>query len=168
MTLFDQYLDEIAPGDAYESDERTLSGADIEMFAALTGDRHPVHLDDDWAAGSPFGGRIAHGMLVLSCAVGALPLDPERVIALRRIRDVVFKRPVAVGEQIRVGCEVISTRPLDDRSGLVECEWRILGADGRLRARAAVEVLWKRSGVHDDPDGVSPVRGNGDGVEVLI
>jgi acyl dehydratase len=168
MTLFDQYLDAIAPGDSYESAERTLSGADVEMFAALTGDRHPVHLDDEWAAVSPFGGRIAHGMLVLSCAVGALPLDPERVIALRRIRDVVFKRPVAVGEQIRVGCEVLSTRPLDDQSGLVECDWRIIGPDGRLRARATVEVLWRRSGVDDDLDGTSPVRANGDGVEVLI
>lgn len=168
MTLFDCYLDEIASGDVYVSKERTLSAADVEMFAALTGDRHPVHLDDEWAAASPFGGRVVHGMLVLSCAVGALPLDPERVIALRRIHDVVFKRPVAVGEKIRVGCEVVATRPLDGASGLVTCEWRVLGTDGRLRARATVEVLWRRSGVSDDLDGLSPVRANGDGVEVLI
>lgn len=167
MTMFDQYLDAIAPGDLYESEPRTLSAADVEMFAALTGDHHPVHLNDEWAAASPFGGRIAHGMLVLSCAVGALPLDPERVIALRRVSDVVFKRPVAVGEQIMVGCEVVSTKVMDDSSGLVECEWRINGADGRLRARATVEVLWRRAGV-EDADGLSPVRANGDGVEVLI
>jgi acyl dehydratase len=165
MTMFAEYLDAIAPGDSFESDPRPLSATDVEMFAALTGDHHPVHLDDEWAARSPFGGRIAHGMLVLSCAVGALPLDPERVVALRRIRDVVFKRPVAIDEQIRVGCEVLGTRTVDERTGIVECEWRIAGADGKLRARATVEVLWRRGPA---PESYGPVEVNGDGVKVLI
>ena len=48
----------------------------------------------------PFGERIAHGMLVLSYAVGLVDFDPERIAALRRIREVVFKRPVAIGDTI--------------------------------------------------------------------
>ena len=45
--------------------------------------------DADWAAHSAFGERIAHGMLVLSYAVGLVGFDPERVMALRRISDAV-------------------------------------------------------------------------------
>ena len=48
----------------------------------------------------PFGERIAHGLLVLSIAAGLVPFDPQRVIALRRVRDVVFKRPVRFGDTI--------------------------------------------------------------------
>src|SRR5207244_5243354 len=98
-----------------------VCSSDLELFAALTGDRHPQHLDAKWAAAGRFGGRIAHGMLILSFAVGLLPLDPERIVALRRVRDVVFKRPVSLGDAIRVEARIEDTRPLDDDTGLVTC-----------------------------------------------
>jgi 3-hydroxybutyryl-CoA dehydratase len=107
-------------------------------------------VDAAWAAHSPFGARIAHGMLVLSYAVGMVPLDPERVIALRRVRDVVFKRPVALGDTIHVEGEVEETTPLDDRTGLVACTWNIKNQGGRLVVRARVEVLWRR-GTAEEP-----------------
>ena len=56
---------------------RTITEADLVSFSALTGDWHPQHADAAWAAESPFGERIAHGMLVLSYAVGLLPIDPD-------------------------------------------------------------------------------------------
>ena len=59
-------------------------------------------MDADWAAGSRFGEQIAHGLLVLSFAVGLLPLDPERVVALRRVGDAVFKQPVKIGDTVHV------------------------------------------------------------------
>ena len=77
---------------------RTVTEADVTAFAGLTGDFHPQHVDAEWAAQSPFGERIAHGLLVLSLAAGMVDFDPEEVIALRRVRDVVFKRPVKLGE----------------------------------------------------------------------
>ena len=65
---------------------RTITESDLVSFAALTGDWHPQHADAAWAAASRFGERVAHGMLVLSYAVGLLPFDPERVVALRAAR----------------------------------------------------------------------------------
>ena len=47
---------------------------------------HPQHTDTAWAAGSLFGERIAHGMLVVSFALGLMPFDPDRVIALRGVK----------------------------------------------------------------------------------
>ena len=137
-------FERLAEGDRFTTRGRTVTEADVVAFAALTGDLHPQHCDAEWAASSPFGQRIAHGMLVLSYAVGLVPLDPERVLALRRVADAVFKRPVAFGDTIRVEGSVIALAELSDEAGLVTLDWRVLGRDRRLVCRARIEVLWKR------------------------
>jgi 3-hydroxybutyryl-CoA dehydratase len=133
----------LSVGERFESCERTVRDTDVIVFCALTGDWHPQHCDPEWAAHSPFGERIAHGMLVLSLAVGLVPLDPERVLALRRVGDVVFKRPVHLNEVISVTGEITALRPIDERSGLVDFAWQIRNQDGALVARASVQVLWR-------------------------
>ena len=83
-------------------------------------------------------------MLVLSYAIGLLPIDPERVTALRGLRSVVFKRPVAIGTTIHAEAEVAALRPLDPEHGLVELALRVRDADGKLVARATIDALWRR------------------------
>ena len=126
-----------------------MSEADIARFAALTGDTHPQHVDAAWAAGSRFGEQIAHGLLVLSFAAGSMPFDPERVVALRRVGDAVFKQPVLIGDTVHVEGEVVSVRPIDDENGLVECRWQVLNQHGRLVLRASVELVWRRAAVRE-------------------
>lgn len=120
---------------------RTVTEADVVAFSALTGDWHPQHSDAKWAAGSAFGERIAHGMLVVSFAVGLLDFDPERVVALRGIRDVVFKRPVRLGDTIHVEGGEADRRALDGETVLETWRWRILNQDGELVCRANIEAL---------------------------
>lgn len=140
---------------------RTITEADVAAFAALTGDRHPQHTDAEWAARGPFGGRVAHGMLVLSYAIGLVPFDPERIVALRRIEDVVFKRPVRIGDTIRV--EIRVSRP-DDGRGLEGYEWRILNQRGKLVARATIEAVVSRqpedAGSRESEDALAPKDGD--------
>lgn len=142
-------FESLSVGQRFESARRTVRDTDVIVFSALTGDWHPQHCDPDWAASSPFGERIAHGMLVLSLAVGLVPLDPERVLALRGIDDVVFKRPVRLDESIYVAGEIAALRPVDasspqgERTGLVDFAWQIRNQDGSLVARAHVQVLWR-------------------------
>jgi len=142
-------FESLSVGQRFESKRRTVRDTDVIVFSALTGDWHPQHCDPDWAASSPFGERIAHGMLVLSLAVGLVPLDPERVLALRGIDDVVFKRPVRLDESIYVAGEIAALRPVDasspqgERTGLVGFAWQIRNQDGSLVARARVQVLWR-------------------------
>jgi 3-hydroxybutyryl-CoA dehydratase len=136
-------LDPSRPGAASVSRGRTITETDVTQFAALTGDMHPQHTDAVWAAGSRFGERVAHGMLVLSYCVGLVEFDPERVVALRRVRDAVFKRPVALGDTIHVESVVAAVEPLREGHSLVTCRWRVLDQDGRLVARAAVELVWR-------------------------
>jgi 3-hydroxybutyryl-CoA dehydratase len=147
-------FERLSVGQRFQGGERTISDTDLIVFCALTGDWHPQHCDPEWAASSPFGERIAHGMLILSLAVGLVPLDPERVLALRRVSDVVFKRAVRLGDVIAVAGELTACRSIDEHSGLVDFSWSIRNQDRALVCRASVQVLWRRD---------SPVEGPGRG-----
>jgi 3-hydroxybutyryl-CoA dehydratase len=141
--LFVRPFAEISVGDRFETADRAVSERDILAFAALTGDTHPQHVDPAWAAESRFGEQIAHGLLVLSFAVGLLPLDPERIVALRRVDDAVFKQPVKIGDTVHVEGEIVRTREVDAEQGLVEARLRIVNDSGRLVVRANVELVWR-------------------------
>jgi acyl dehydratase len=128
-------------GERFTTEARPVRESDILDFAALSGDLHPQHVDPDWAGESRFGEQIAHGLLVLSFAIGLLRLDPERVVALRRVRDAVFKQPVKIGDTLRVEGRIASTRRVDDEHELVESHLRILNQDDRLVALVKAELL---------------------------
>jgi 3-hydroxybutyryl-CoA dehydratase len=143
-TLFSRPFDELEAGDRFTTRGRTVTEADVVAFATLTGDFHPQHTDAEWSAAKPFGERIAHGMLVLSYAAGLVPFDPERVVALRRVKDVVFKRPVRFGDTIKVHGRVADLREIDPAAGLVAVALDVKGAEAKTVMRATVEVLWTR------------------------
>lgn len=142
--LFAGDFERLEEGASFRTRGRTIAEADLVSFSALTGDWHPQHADAEWAARSRFGGRVAHGMLVLSYAVGLVPIDPARIVALRGIDGVVFKRPVRIGDTIHVEGRIVGLRPLDAELGIVEFLWRIVNQAGRTAARARVSVLWRR------------------------
>jgi 3-hydroxybutyryl-CoA dehydratase len=145
MSTFEKHFDEIAVGERFATRGRTIGESDITGFATLSGDTHPQHTDAEWAAGSRFGERIAHGLLVLSYSAGLMPFDPERVVALRRVGDAVFKQPVKIGDTIHVEGEVTSTTEIDDGHGLVETRWKVYNQRGKVVMRATVELVWNRS-----------------------
>lgn len=136
--------DALVCGASFATEPRVVSDDDVRAFAELTGDHHPLHTDDDWATQSEFGRRIAHGLLVVSCAAGLVPFDPRRVMALRSLREATFKRPVSIGDAIAVHGHVDSLRPLAPDVGLVGLTWSVVDGDDRLVCRARVEVLWRR------------------------
>jgi acyl dehydratase len=137
-------FDRLEVGKRLTTRGRTITESDLVSFSALTGDWHPQHADAHWAAAGPFGERVAHGMLVLSYALGLLPIDPDRVVALRGVRSAAFKRPVPIGATIAVEAEIAGLRALDAGHGLVELSLRVRDGEGRLIARAVLEALWRR------------------------
>jgi acyl dehydratase len=142
--MLERDFDSLAVGDAFVTRGRTVTEADIVSFACLTGDMHPQHTDASWAAGSMFGERIAHGMLVASIAFGLVPFDPDRVIALRRVRDAVFKRPVSIGDTIHASGRIDRLDEVNALSGIVGIRLDVLNQRGRAVARTSIEVLWRR------------------------
>ena len=79
----------------------------VELFAEATGDRNPVHLDEEFAAKTKFGGRIAHGMLTagfVSAAIASRLPGPGSIYMGQTLR---FTRPVKLGDTVTVKLEVI-------------------------------------------------------------
>ena len=138
--LFSQPFDLLREGDAFATRGRTITEADVVAFAALTGDCHPQHTDAVWAAAAPFGERIAHGMLVLSYAVGLVPFDPDRVVALRGVGRRRVQAPGALGDTIHVGRpdRHAATRGRRARAGRVRaggCSTSTAGSRSRVVGR---------------------------------
>ncbi len=79
---------------------RTVSEADILMFAGVSGDTNPVHLDQEFAASTMFGGRIAHGMLsagLISAVFGTRLPGPGSIYLSQSLK---FKAPVKIGDTV--------------------------------------------------------------------
>ena len=143
-SLFSLAFDALEPGTEFRTRGRTITESDIVAFAGLTGDFHPQHVDREWAARGLFGERVAHGLLVLSFAAGLVPFDPERVVALRRLERVTFTAPTRIGDTISVQGRLVSTRAVDERVGLVGCDWGVVNQREEVLVRARVQVLWRR------------------------
>ena len=83
-------------------------------------------------------------MLVISYALGLMPIDPRVVLALRSMDNAVLKRPVGLGDTIRVQAKVADKRPMGEETGLVRLAVRIVNQSDELAARLEIVVLWRR------------------------
>jgi 3-hydroxybutyryl-CoA dehydratase len=79
---------------------KTVTDADIVLFASVTGDTNPVHLDEDFARPTMFKGRIAHGMLAagfISAALGTKLPGPGSIYLSQSLK---FRAPVKIGDTV--------------------------------------------------------------------
>ena len=100
----------VKPGDT-ASRTRTISDEMIRTYAELTGDTNPVHLDDDYAAGTGFGRRIAHGMIAAGLISATLANDLPGPGTVYLNQTLKFKLPVYPGDTVTATVEVLSVRP---------------------------------------------------------
>jgi acyl dehydratase len=103
------YFEELSVGQKIISVARTMTESDIVTFAGLTGDYNQIHTDAEFAKSTPFGQRIAHGLLGLSIAVGLLMRTgvlEGTVMAFREIIEWKFIKPVFIGDSLHVEMEV--------------------------------------------------------------
>lgn len=112
----------IEEGDAYVTGGRTITEADVMNFAGVSGDFNHIHTDEERMADSTFGGRIVHGMFVLSAATGLVWQtrtleERDAVVAFYGIDNLRFRRPAYIGDTIRVSMEVLETREKPDGPG---------------------------------------------------
>lgn len=103
------FFDDVEVGQEWESLGRTITETDIVNFAGLSGDFNPIHIDHEFARGTPFRRPIAHGLLVFSMASGlGLYSPPMRTLAFLAIREWHFRDPVFVGDTLRVRSKVVN------------------------------------------------------------
>ena len=96
-----KFFEDLEVGQTAQSTYLITAGM-IEAFAELSGDDNPLHLDEIYARGTPFGGRIAHGMLsggFISAVIGAKLPGYGSIYISQSLR---FKRPVKIGDEVVV------------------------------------------------------------------
>jgi acyl dehydratase len=114
------YLEDLAVGASWNSPARTITETDIVSFAGMTGDFDPLHMDHEYARQTPYGKPIAHGLLGLSVLAGLSSTSPRvRTLALVKISDWQFQRPVFVGDTVHAVTQVEQIVPHGRRSGEV-------------------------------------------------
>ncbi|MBN9698132.1 MAG: MaoC family dehydratase [Zoogloea sp.] len=90
---------------------RTVTEADIFAFAGVSGDFNPVHVNEELAAASMFGGRIAHGMLsagFISTVLGTKLPGPGSIYLSQSLK---FKAPVKIGDTVVARCTIKELNP---------------------------------------------------------
>jgi acyl dehydratase len=109
------YFEEFQPGQKIVSVGRTLSEADIMTFAGLSGDFNQIHTDAEFSKNTPFGQRVAHGLLGLSIASGLAVQTgvlEGTILAFREINEWKFIQPLTIGDTIHVELDVLETKAL--------------------------------------------------------
>lgn len=103
--------EDVEAGDWFETSGRAVSVEMIDAFAALTGDRFEIHMDEAAARRHGFTGRVAHGLLVLSLVDGLKNQAEARFRAIASLGwDFRFERPVLAGDTIRARIAVAGKR----------------------------------------------------------
>ncbi|MBW3656088.1 MAG: MaoC family dehydratase [Gemmatimonadetes bacterium] len=104
------YSDEVVVGQTAEF-RKTVTEADVVLFAGITGDLNPAHIDEVAASASRFGGRIAHGMLsasFISTVLGTRLPGPGTIYLEQSLR---FTAPVRIGDTVTARVEVAELLP---------------------------------------------------------
>ncbi len=97
---------------------KTITEADILLFSAVSGDTNPVHLDAEFAATTPFKGRIAHGMLsagLISAVLGTRLPGPGTIYLGQTLK---FRAPVHIGDTVTATVTVATLDPVKKRATL--------------------------------------------------
>jgi len=141
-------FEDIEVGDEYVSPGRTVTEADIVIFAGLSGDYNVLHTDAEHMKSSIFGERIAHGLLGLSIQQGLLRRSmtaspDERFVALKWK----FKGPIKIGDTLHVRARVVAVTDADEPGwGLVTMERLVLNQHGQVVQQGETEHLIGRRG----------------------
>lgn len=136
------HFDQICVGDRWLSQGRTLTETDVVNFAGMTGDYNPLHVDHEYACNTPFGRRIAHGLLGLSLVAGLGSHSPlVRTVAFVAVRDWEFLKPAYIGDTVHARTEVVAMRPNGRRTGHVTWKRELLNQDGEVLQSGLFETL---------------------------
>jgi len=114
------YFEEFQVGQKLVTEARTMTESDIVTFAGLSGDFNNIHTDAEYAARTPFGQRVAHGLLSMSIASGLMVrtgMMLGTVLAFREVSEWKFGKPVFIGDTIHAELEVADLKPLPRLGG---------------------------------------------------
>ena len=144
------YAEDFAVGQRYVGQSVVLGDPQFKQFAQLTGDRHPIHYDDAYAARTRFGKRLAHGLLVTAItALGATPLSDrlEQSMVAFLEQGMKFRAPALVGDRVSTGfvVESVALKP-EKKSGVVTFSIAVVNDKGEVLAEGFHRYLLRMRG----------------------
>lgn len=129
--------DEISIGQT-ASYSKLIEARDIQLFAAVSGDVNPVHLDEEFAANTQFKGRIAHGMLTGAIISAALAMELPGPGSVYVKQSLTFRLPVKIGDTITVKLTVTEKK---DRRQFVILDCKAYNQHDKLVANGSADVI---------------------------
>src|SRR6186713_1892743 len=117
------YFEDLSVG-MTETLKKTIDSSDVVGFAEVTGDRNPIHLSEHFAAKTPFGGRIAHGLYtasLISAVIGTRLPGPGAIYISQTLR---FLAPVRIGDDVTASVEIVELTEKGRRAKL-RCECKV-------------------------------------------
>lgn len=140
-------FEQFETGRRYETPGRTIAEADLVAFAGLSGDFNPLHVDEVFASRSRYGGRIAHGPMLIGMAFGLasrLDLVDGTAIALLAV-EWSFSAPVRIGDTVRARIVVRDKQPTraPDR-GLVVLAFELVNQEDAVVQTGLAKLLVRR------------------------
>ena len=141
-----RWFEEIEVGEQYESPGRTVTEADIVIFAGLSGDYNVLHTDAEFMKSSSFGERIAHGLLGLAIQAGLFTRATQAyaTTAFAGLRWK-FKGPIKIGDTIRVRAKVVGKKETSQADrGLITVERQVLNQRDEVVQEGETDLLVER------------------------
>lgn len=117
---------------------RTLTEEDLLLFAKVSGDTNPVHLDKEFAATTQFEGRIAHGMWtssLISCALATRLPGPGGIYLSQEVK---FVRPVKLGDTVTVQLKV---QNINERHKRATMSTNVINQNGKTIVKGKAEIM---------------------------
>lgn len=140
-------FDQFNPGDKFVSQARTVNESDVSSFAGLSGDYNPLHTDAEFVKTTPFGERIAHGMLVAAIASGManwLGIFEGTTIALME-QVIQYRGAVKFGDTVHLELQVLEKKETSKPGrGVVIFETRVINQKGDLAIEGKWTLMMKR------------------------
>jgi 3-hydroxybutyryl-CoA dehydratase len=129
------YSDELRPGMSVTAD-RTVTEHHVQLFGEATGDMNPLHFDEEYARGTVFRGRVAHGVLTMGFISGLIGTELPGEGTILISASVVFKSPVRIGDTVTA---TVKVRGVTSREVILDCacyvgERLVLESEALVRA----------------------------------
>jgi len=129
--MLKEYFEDCKVGDRVVTPGRTITETDLVLFAAFSSDWNAIHTDREFAAQSPFGQRIAHGLLGLVtgfCLLsrgGWFHFWPASLVCITRLDKIRFLAPVFIGDTIRLDAEIVEMTRMREGNGLITSRMQV-------------------------------------------